>query len=669
MLNTEESAPAPVRQVPIDQPARYAYRPALDGVRAIAVVAVLLYHGTLGWAQGGYLGVDLFFVLSGYLITTLLVTEFSGTSGIALTQFWLRRARRLLPALLVVLVGCALYSVFLADASQAAKIRGDAIASLLYVANWHFIFSGASYFDQFALPSPLRHMWSLAIEEQFYLVWPLVILGGLRVVGRTRHHWRTLWIVALSMGTVGSVALMAVMYGDGSNPSAAYYSTFSRAQALFIGAALAFLLIERDRLTRGWNQVLLAVGAVGFFGTFALFYLAEGTPGWMYKGGFTLMALFGACLIAGASRQDDNPLTALLGLKPLPQIGLISYGLYLYHWPIFVTITPERTGLHGLALLATRLTCTGAVAVVSYYALELPVRKGVLKRMRPVMLTGFAVVVTLLFVIVAGARVSSTATGATDGAPDATKLVETAAAPGDTRVMVVGDSIAWGFANEFTKKLVGGQISVINQAIIGCQNIEGQPLTTTGRAKMVDACNTRLDTWTQKVDSFDPNIAVMMPGGFEVYDHQVGDSRVVFGTEEYRKYFLQQMDQDIKVLSAKGAKVAILNVPCYQETVPGGLVPPNPERNDPSRPVWLNERLKEVAAAHPDTVVLIDLHDYLCPTGTYQDELNGVKIHRDGIHFSPEGAQMVWTWLGPKLKAISPPPGVKAGTTTTTAAH
>ena len=203
MVNLEESAPAPVRQVPIDQPARYAYRPALDGVRAIAVVAVLLYHGRVGWAQGGYLGVDLFFVLSGYLITTLLVTEFSGTSGIALTQFWLRRARRLLPALFVVLVGCALYSVFLVDASQVAKIRGDAIASLLYVANWHFIFSGASYFDQFTLPSPLRHMWSLAIEEQFYLVWPLVILGGLRLVGRTRRHWRTLWIAALAAGTVG----------------------------------------------------------------------------------------------------------------------------------------------------------------------------------------------------------------------------------------------------------------------------------------------------------------------------------------------------------------------------------------------------------------------------------------------------------------------------------
>ena len=557
MVNIEESAPAPAHQVPIDQPTRYAYRPALDGIRAVAVVAVLLYHGRVGWAQGGYLGVDLFFVLSGYLITTLLVTEFSGTSGIALTQFWLRRARRLLPALFVVLVGCALYSVFLADASQVAKIRGDAIASLLYVANWHFIFSGASYFDQFALPSPLRHMWSLAIEEQFYLVWPLVILGGLRVVGRTRRHWRTIWIAALAAGTVGSIALMAIIYGNGSNPSAAYYSTFTRAQALLIGAGLAFLLIERDRLSREWNQVLLAFGAVGFLGIFSLFYLAKGTPGWMYQGGFALTALLGACLIAGASRQEHNPLTALLAIKPLPQIGLISYGLYLYHWPIFVALTEDRTGLSGNALLGLRLGATVAVSVVSYRVLELPVRRGVLRRVGPLFLAGAAVVATMSLVamiVVAGSRATSAASdSATEGGSQ--DLFALYAAPGDLRVMLVGDSIAQTLGAGFDPALVGGHMAVANDAIIGCGVLAGERRTKIGRDDEIpDKCWDRLDAWTHRIETDSPALAVMMPGGYEVFDHQVGDTRYVFGSDEFKQYFLDQMDANIKVLSARGAK-------------------------------------------------------------------------------------------------------------------
>ncbi len=667
-FETAQPNPIPARDIPIDQPDRFQYRPALDGVRAIAVVAVLLYHGGVGWAQGGFLGVDLFFVLSGYLITTLLVTEFSGSGGIVLTQFWLRRARRLLPALVVVLVGCAIYATLFASPTQISTIRDDSLASLFYVANWRFIVSGTSYFDQFALPSPLRHMWSLAIEEQFYLIWPLVILGGLRVVGVGMRRWRAIWIGVLLVATAGSVALMAVVFGDGKDPSFAYYATFTRAQALFIGAALAFLLFQRDRLGRVLERVLVAVGVVGLLTSLVLFHLAKGTPAWMYHGGFTLMAVAGACLIAAASRQRRDGLTRVLALTPLPQIGLISYGLYLYHWPLFVVMTSERTHLDGTVLLLARLGATVAVSVASYFLLEMPIRKGVLRRARPVALTGVALVATLLIVLVAGGSPGRTdAAGANSTGQETQVLAQPPPAPGDLRVLLVGDSVTSGFANYFQKDQVGGKMAIKNGAIIGCGYLEGERRSELGRADAIqNDCQDRPNLWQQYMDVFKPQISMMMPGSFEVFDYQVGDRRVVFGTDEYKQYFLSQMDKDIRVLAGKGSKVVILNVPCYHETVQGGFGDPNPERRDPSRSDYLNGLLQQVAESHKSLVRVLDLHGLVCPTGTYQEEVNGVKVLRDGVHFTSEGADMVWKWLAPQLKDIVPP--AKPGSSTSTTA-
>ncbi len=194
---------------------RFRYLPALDGLRAFAVLAVLCYHGGMSWAIGGFLGVDAFFVLSGFLITSLLLVEWRGTGGIALSAFWIRRARRLLPALFLVLGGVALYAAFAAAPTELDRIRSDGLASLFYVSNWRFVFSHQSYFEQFGVPSPLRHMWSLAIEEQFYLVWPMIVYGVLR--------WRRGSVGALAAvaGAIGiaSVVLMVTLYEPGRDPS------------------------------------------------------------------------------------------------------------------------------------------------------------------------------------------------------------------------------------------------------------------------------------------------------------------------------------------------------------------------------------------------------------------------------------------------------------------
>ena len=219
----------------------FRYRPGLDGLRALAVAAVILYHGQVSWAKGGFLGVDVFFVLSGFLITSLLLTEHEKTGRIGLTAFWSRRARRLLPALFLVLAAVALYAVVWAQPSELGTIRGDGLASLLYVSNWKFIYTGASYFQAFQSPSPLTHTWSLAIEEQWYLLWPLAVILMMRVF-RGNRKTMTAAIVGLALA---SATLMAVLFHPGSDPSRVYYGTDTRSQALLVGAALAALTAGR----------------------------------------------------------------------------------------------------------------------------------------------------------------------------------------------------------------------------------------------------------------------------------------------------------------------------------------------------------------------------------------------------------------------------------------
>jgi peptidoglycan/LPS O-acetylase OafA/YrhL len=237
----------------------FAYRPALDGLRAVSVAAVVAYHLDYGWAGGGFLGVDVFFVLSGYLISSLLLSEWARRGRIDLRAFWARRARRLLPAVFLLLLALAAYAAIAAPADQLDRLRGDALATLLYVQNWWLILQGQSYFDLYAAPSPLRHAWSLAIEEQFYLLWPLVVFAALRGRGESR---RPILLTCL-LGTFASAAWMWACF-DPVDPSRAYYGTGARAQTLLVGALLAVALEGRDGIARRWRWLVDGLGATAF---------------------------------------------------------------------------------------------------------------------------------------------------------------------------------------------------------------------------------------------------------------------------------------------------------------------------------------------------------------------------------------------------------------------
>ena len=286
---------------------RLPHVPALDGLRGVAVVGVLAFH--LGHLRGGYLGVDLFFVLSGFLITSLLLVEREGTGRIDLGAFWARRARRLLPALFLLLAAVAAYAATNPVDVVMSGLRADALATLAYIANWHAIVADKGYWDLFASPSLLEHTWSLAIEEQLYVVWPLVVFGALRF-GR-----RAVLGTALVLAAASALA-MVVLHGAGDDTSRVYFGTDTRAAAVLVGAALA---AWRGSRFRGAP----AVGAVAAALLGVAWCTVPGTAGWLYEGGFLVCSIAGAVVLAGA--LQPGPLATVLSARPLRHLGVISY--------------------------------------------------------------------------------------------------------------------------------------------------------------------------------------------------------------------------------------------------------------------------------------------------------------------------------------------------------
>ena len=634
----------------------FAYRPALDGLRALAVAAVMLFHGGVGVLRGGFLGVDAFFVLSGYLITSLLLAERAETGRIRLGAFWGRRARRLLPALLVVLVAVAVAGRYLLPDVEVRLLRGDAFAALFYVANWRMIYRGSDYFTQTAAPSPLQHTWSLGIEEQFYWLWPLIVLVLLAFAAR-----RVLFAVCAT-GVVASALAAAALYQP-DNVNRAYFGTDTRAQALLIGCALATIPLTRGRR---WLAVLALAGTLG---TAWLWTHADGTDAWLYRGGFTAAALAVAVVLAHAVASPRGPTAWVLALPPLVWLGRISYGLYLWHWPLFQFVTAERTGLSGPALLGMRCGLTVAVATVSFYAIEQPIRRGRWMRRLP-RLAPVAAVVLAIAAVAATVSVATVAqptssvvaappvviaaphTSAAAPSPGRTPPMRRAGrAPGNQpRVTFFGDSVSWTLG---TYLPAHPGLTTTVRAVQGCGIAtlpdileEGTPHTN------YDYCPAWPTIWRKGLAADDPDVSVVLLDRWELMDRRLNGTYQHVGQPDFDTYLGSLLDQAVQIVGSRGARVVLLTAPYTHrsERPDGGLY----GEDQPARVDAWNALLRTEAAEHPDNVTVLDLNKVICPGGTFTWSINGMRVRSDGLHFTPAAVQrIIAPWLLPQLAALA----------------
>jgi hypothetical protein len=378
--------------------------------------------------------------------------------------------------------------------------------------------------------------------------------------------------------------------------------------------------------------------------------------GWMYQGGFLLMAVLAAFAIIAASGPQDTPYTKALSWKPLVWLGTLSYGLYLWHWPIYVVLDTELTGLTGVRLLGLRLAVTLGVACASYYLVEAPIRFGRLAERRPRYLalggaaTAVAVVIAAMVIVKPDPTALETLTDSEIAELNIKEGPEVQ--PGDLKVLLVGDSVAQSLGYYRPSPMPG--YAVKTAAIIGCGVARGD-LVPVGKPEPPPRpqCDKWPKLWTAEVQQFNPDVSVLMIGAWEIFDHEVNGDLLQVGSPAYEKYLLTELERGHEILTANGAPLVILTSECFKVLKPG-TASDWQERNDTSRVDWVNSVIEKFAKRHKDTVTVMDLHGYVCPDGSYVGELDGVKLHDDGTHFTREGAPVIWSWLAPQLDQFRP---------------
>jgi peptidoglycan/LPS O-acetylase OafA/YrhL len=655
---------------------KLAHIPALDGLRGLAVAVVLWFHA--GRLRGGYLGVDLFFTLSGYLITSLLVAEWRSTGTIRLGPFWGRRVRRLLPALVVMLVAVGIVARWRILPAARGDLRDAGLATLGYVANWQVILGGGGYWEQTLTPSWLEHTWSLAIEEQFYLLWPLVVLAVLSIerrwprgIGRNRsreRRIRLLGTVALG-GAVLSAGGMIVGSLTGASVERLYLGTDTRVAAILLGAAAACFQRVRGSarpVTEG-NRVILASAAVGAMAFLAVVWtVLDGTSAVLYRGGLLACGVAAVVIIVDISTPGPSALGPVLALPPLRALGAISYGLYLYHWPIYRYLAEADLGLVGWNLTAAQVLVSLLVAVLSFHFIEQPIlqRRWSWPSVRLVPVGVAAAVMALLvgsIGAVDAAPASQEATRPDLGpreAADRVVVSTTAPAAGETAttapvarveelidpvVLVVGDSVAFSLAEDgFVHQESVLDLTTVNGAQIGCSMMRDPGAPPPANATYVEDCSV---DWPGFVAEYEPDVVMLLFGAFGGINPTPIDGHDRWPcTPQYDRRWRQRLLESVEVLSAAGAVVDLVTAPT------GTLVPGDREQFD-TRQRCINTVLEDVAEQSPHAQT-IDLAEYICPEDECRSTIDGVFLRNDGLHFRDAGALIVSRWLAPQLRQV-----------------
>lgn len=650
---------------------------ALDGYRGLFVVLVLLYHFGVTALVGGWVGINHFFAFSGYLITRLLISERAKTGTIDVWRFYKRRAERLVPALLVLCTAVLVSGIFAGSASRH-RDAGDVLASLFFVQNWRLIRQDDAYFEQVGNPSPLRHAWTLGVEEQFYLLVPALVILLFALALRSRGG-RFAILVAL---TLASTVWTAHLAHQGVEFSRLYYGTDTRAQALLVGAATAVLLgrDHRGRLGRRPSLELTQfVGVVGLLISLSAFFIVGPRSTWLFTGGGMLFFAVGAAMM-GLTATDPRPMliNKIASWPPAVLLGQMTYGLYLYHWPIQLWLSPLLDGL-PLALSASlKLAVTIAVAFVSFTWLEVPVLQhgfGVLlprswrRRLEVRAATRRRGPVPVWWVPVAGVGVLALVAALAFSRPvsqddlDVPPLVASDGSftPADPPLTfaLLGDSVGVSLADGWRAASYPG-VTLSNQSRIGCDLVDA-PMVADGSPMTQDpSCETWRSEWPDKVRQAGASDLLVLPGAQFIGEHEVDGQVIGSRTPEHAALLRRTLtDIEERAKAAGITHVQVATLPC-RRVDPDKLDPSLRQFagpiSDPANVSWVNETVTAWAkgegdGAEPTPGVrrgVLDLWEPLCADG-FTNEVNGVPLYSDTVHFSPAGAASVWTWLTPRV--------------------
>jgi peptidoglycan/LPS O-acetylase OafA/YrhL len=675
------------------------YQPGLDGLRAISVIAVILYHAGFGWMHGGFLGVEVFFVVSGYLITSLLLEEREGSGGVQLRQFWLRRARRLLPALFSVLIVIGVWVALFGTAQQQSDMHRDMLPGLFYFANWGQILGGAQYFGNF---SPLRHLWSLAVEEQWYLLWPLAFVLINRRSNRTAQIGRSILAAAFAvMVLTWWLASPSALTSDRTN--FLYLSTLTRSSGLLLGAGAAFLWrpwkakpVVADRTGSILNVAGLGATALLVYAFTAAHLVDRSTYRWQ----LAIVSMLSLVVVAAVVHPAARAARSFFSTPALVGLGKRSYGVYLWSWPISV-LCGAYVGSWTRFIAAMSLTIV--VSEFSYVYIETPIRKGALRHwfdrqrdsdwMSRTVAAGVVAVVLIASLAVyysrvqrfdraaggpdvaidlskvlpaAGAVVASSTTlaGTTGGtvapgaaatptstAPTVASVAPVQQPPGPARLVIVGDSQAHALAINLPTG-IDTAFTISDGSVDGCSVYDDGKVKSqrTSFSRSFADCGGWADKWGKAASKGHAQIALVVLGAWDVFDVDVGGQVIKFNTPAADKRFTDDLGKGVAALRAAGTKVALLEVACMRpKDVKGAGVPALPERADDARVAHLNQLLRQVAAADPTNVSFVSGPTQWCNDPAIANDLG---YRWDGVHVYKPGAKLIYETIAPALLAI-----------------